>query len=201
MSTVQLKLGPADAGRPLTLDDYESAEFHPGYKYELIDGRLYVSPVPNFPEAFLETWLRRKLEDYSDTHPKLIGFITPKGKVHVLKRRRPTMPEPDLAVYASIPQDITLRKIRWKDLKPFLVIEVLVDGEFEKDFHRNPILYDLVPSIQEYWVLNGSDDPDEPSLVQYRRSETGWLIKTFPYRSTFTTKLLPGFQLVIDPRK
>ena len=201
MPIVQLKLGPADHGRSLTLDDFESAEYTLGFKYEIIDGRLYVSPVPNVPEAFLETWLRRKLEAYSDSHPKVIGFITPKGRVHVLKRRRATIPEPDLAAYSALPRDVSLRKLRWKDLNPLLVAEVLVDGEFEKDFYRNPKLYFLVPSIQEYWVLNGSIDPSEPSLVQYRRHGDDWEIETYPYRSTFTTKLLPGFELLIDPRK
>lgn len=55
MSTVQLKFGPADHNRPLTLDDFESAEYERGFKYEIIDGRLYVSPLPNPPENILES--------------------------------------------------------------------------------------------------------------------------------------------------
>ena len=43
---VATSLGLADHGHPVTLGEFESAEFEEGYKYELIDGRLYVSPAP-----------------------------------------------------------------------------------------------------------------------------------------------------------
>ena len=53
MSTVQSKLGPADHGRAMTLDEFDDADYEPGYKYELIDGRLYVSPDPeSTPKTF-----------------------------------------------------------------------------------------------------------------------------------------------------
>jgi hypothetical protein len=66
---------------------------------------------------------------------------------------------------------------------------------------RNPALYLTLRSIKEYWVLNGAVDPDEPSLIQHRRRGKSWAVTTFPYGSTFTTRLLPGFELVIDPRR
>jgi hypothetical protein len=49
--------------------------------------------------------------------------------------------------------------------------------------------------------LNGSQSVDEPVLVVHRRRGKSWTITTFPYGSTFTTKLLPGFELLINPRK
>ena len=45
MATVHLKLGPADHGRPLSLDDYESADYEPGHEYEILPGfALLVDP-------------------------------------------------------------------------------------------------------------------------------------------------------------
>jgi hypothetical protein len=38
-------------------------------------------------------------------------------------------------------------------------------------------------------------------LIQHRRYGKRWVVRPFPYGSTFTTKFLPGFELVIDPRK
>jgi len=78
MASVQLKLGPTDQGKSITCDDFESAVYQSGFKYEIIDGRLYAFPVPNFPEAFLETWLKRKLEAY--TSEALAGSISARGK-------------------------------------------------------------------------------------------------------------------------
>lgn len=54
MAGVQLKLGPTDHGRKLSLDDFDEAEFEPGARYEIIDGRVYVSAEPNPAENFLE---------------------------------------------------------------------------------------------------------------------------------------------------
>lgn len=55
MATVRLKLGPGDHGRPLSLDEFGSADYEPAHKYELTRGRLNVSPEANFAENFLET--------------------------------------------------------------------------------------------------------------------------------------------------
>jgi hypothetical protein len=35
-----LVLGPADHGRILTAEEFESADYKPGYKYEIVHGRL-----------------------------------------------------------------------------------------------------------------------------------------------------------------
>ncbi len=201
MATVQLKLGPADHGRRLHVDDFESAEYVGGFRYEIIDGRLYVSPVPNPPENRLEVWLHGALVRYAHSHPDVLNYVTTKPRVYIPRKRKATIPEPDLAAYSDYPHHLPSREVRWKDLHPRLVVEILVDGDISKDMARNPKLYLAVPSIREYWVLNGAENPDEPSLIQHRRRGKAWSITTFPYGSTFTTKLLPGFGLVIDPRK
>ncbi|HUR55698.1 MAG TPA: Uma2 family endonuclease [Gemmataceae bacterium] len=201
MSTVQLKLGPTDHGRRLTLDDFDSAEFEPGAKYEIIDGRLYVSPVANFPEHFLEGWLRKKLERYSDDHPEVFNFVAVKSRVYVRNRRNATVPEPDIATFADVPTQGDIRAINWRDLNPLLVCEILVDADRRKDLERNPDLYRDVPSVREYWVLDGRDDANTPTLIQHRRYGRRWVVREFPFGTTFTTKLLPGFSLLIDPRK
>jgi hypothetical protein len=41
-----IPLGPLDAGMPLTLDEFDEAEFEMGYRYELIHGVLVVTPPP-----------------------------------------------------------------------------------------------------------------------------------------------------------
>lgn len=200
MATVQLKLGPADQGRALSLDEFESADYVPGYKYEIIEGKLYVSPEPNFPESFLERWLVRKLDRYLDERPDVINYIAVKSRVFVHEQSQPTVPEPDVAVYHDLPLDQPLLNLHWENISPILVAEILVGGDIHKDLTRNPDLHHRVPSIKEYWVVNGSENPDEPSLIQYRRRGKAWTVTTFPFGSTFTTKLLPGFSLVINPR-
>lgn len=201
MATVQLKLGPADHGRPLSLDDYESADYEPGFKYEIIDGRLYAAPIANLGENRLEGWLRRKVERYAEDHPDVINFVSEKPRVFVHRRTAATVPEPDIACYADFPLDRPIAELRWEEVSPILVVEVLVEGDPHKDLERNLELYFEVPSVREYWVLDGRDNPDEPTLIQHRRYGKRWVVRSFPYGATFTTKLLPGFSLPIDPRK
>lgn len=196
-----LRFGPADHGRPITDRQAESAEFVGGFKYEIIEGRLYVSPEPNFPEHFLENWIRDALGHYKTNHPEVINFIATKGRVFLPLATPATIPEPDIAAYANVPTDRPLRQTRWQILSPILVCEILVDGDLQKDLGRNPSLYLRVPSIQEYWVVNGAENPDEPSLIHYVRRGKRWAITTHPFGATFTPKVLPGFSLVIDPRR
>jgi Uma2 family endonuclease len=201
MAIVQLKLGPADHGRQLTLDDFDDADFESGVNYEIIDGRLFVSTAPNPAENVLENWLLIKLLIYSTQQPAVINYVTVKPRVFVHSRKDATVPEPDIAAYRDFPKSRPLEELRWEDLSPMLVVEVLVEGEPAKDLTRNLDLYLAVPSIREYWVLDGRGNPDEPTLIQHRRYGKRWVVRSLPYNSTFTTKLLPGFSLVIDPRK
>jgi Uma2 family endonuclease len=197
----KLRFGPADHGRAVTNREIETAEYIGGFKYEIIDGRLYVSPVPNIPENRLEAWLLEELIVYSRGHREVVNYVTSKSRVFLPEAVRTTTPEPDLAAYANFPSDDEVTEVNWEDVSPILVVEVLVEGDIEKDLGRNPPLYLAVPSIREYWVIDGSVSSREPSLIQYVRRGKKWFTTTHPFGSTFTPKVLPGFSLVIDPRK
>jgi Uma2 family endonuclease len=202
VATTSRTIGPADHGRRISMKSFESAERCPGYKYELIDGKVYVSPEANFAEHKLEVWFRTVLQEYVFARPDVINFIATKGRVFLPNvGLGSTVPEPDVAVYANVPLHLPARQVQWQLVSPIMVAEVLVDGEFDKDLTRNPALYLRLPSIAEYWVLNGSIDPDEPSLIRHVRRGKRWAIQTHLFGSTITTKLFPGFSLVLDPRR
>jgi len=200
MTTTTLLLKPTDHGRPITDEELLSADYVGGYKYEIIDGRVYVSAEPDPDENDLEDWLVEKLRDYARACPGVINKVTNKGRVFVHSRKRSTIPEPDVAAFSDYPLDRRLKGLKWSEVSPVLVCEVLM-GKAEKDLVRNVKLYLAVPSIQEYWVLDGRDDAEKPTLIQHRRSGKRWVVKTLEFGSTLTTKLLPGFSLIIDPLK
>lgn len=200
MPTVQLKLGPLGHGRPLTLDDFDDAEFGPGARYELIDGTLYVSEEPDPTENELELWLFEKLWDYSRSKASVLNRVTNKGRVFVHLRPEATVPEPNITAYEDYPLDRRFTGTKWSEVSPVLVCEVLM-GDPAKDLERNVELYLGVPSIKEYWVLDGRENAAQPTLIQHRRYGKRWVVRSFPHGSTFTTKVLRGFSLLIDPRK
>ena len=53
--------GPLDHGRPYSDHMANGVRWTEGYSYEVIDGRLYVSPHANMPHEHLRLWLVRKL--------------------------------------------------------------------------------------------------------------------------------------------
>ena len=65
-----LYLTPADQGRALTLEEFERADALEGFRYELIDGRLEVSPEADLPHDRILRWLNRSLGRYADS-PRL----------------------------------------------------------------------------------------------------------------------------------
>jgi Uma2 family endonuclease len=197
MSTV-LKLGPADHGRAMTFDEFLAGDYQEGHKYELINGRLYVSPQANFPENFVEAWVLAELTGYSREHPEVINFVTNKARVFVPQPTDVTAPEPDVAAYADCPLE-RWREVRWQDVSPILVIEVLSAEGPEKDTDRNAALYLQVPSIKEYWIFDARDEEKGLKLIRHRRHGKKWQIKELKAGETYTTKLLPGFELVLRP--
>jgi Uma2 family endonuclease len=195
----RLKLGPANHGRPLTWDEYIEGDYEGGYKYELVDGRLYVSALPNPPEDFLENWLYDLVKQYIQAHPEVVNHATNKARVFVEGREDITAVEPDIAAYHGFPRARALRGLKWDEVSPVLVVEILSPNHPEKDLERNVELYLGVRSIREYWIVDGRPNPAQPRLVVCRRVGRRWKEIEVPFGETYSTKLLPGFELVVDP--
>jgi Uma2 family endonuclease len=201
MATV-LKIGPADHGRPMTLDEFRAGDYEEGYQYELIDGKLYVSPLPNPPQGLTEKWIYHKLDDYSRQQPEVVNFVYNKTSVFVPGRPGITNPEPDVSAYADFPLHLPWEEIRWQEVYPILVVEVLSLDDPSKDLVRNVELYLQVPMIKEYWILDTRQSVSEPTMYVYRRRGRRWQrVLEIHYREIYTTKLLPGFELLLDPRE
>lgn len=199
MTTI-LKLGPSDRGRKLSLEEYLSGHYQEGFKYELIDGRLAVSPQPDLPENQVEVWLLEKLLAYKAACPDVINYVTTKGRVFVPNREDVTAPEPDIAAFRNFPRDRPTHLVNWDNISPILVAEIL-STDPDKDLTRNPELYLGVRSIREYWVLDIRQSTEQPTLTAHRRRGNNWDIGTVPGGQTYTTNLLPGFNLILDIRQ
>jgi Uma2 family endonuclease len=193
-----LKLGPKDHGRRLSLEEFEQSDYQEGFKYELIKGRLAVSPTANLPEDDIVQWISDVLKAYARAHPEVINYVSPRGRVFVSGEEKETCPEPDVTALRDYPRHLPRAKRRWQDQTPVLVVEVLSDNP-EKDLERNVDLYLRVPSIREYWVFDIRANPDQPTLRVHRRYGKRWVVRDLNFGDTYTTRTLPGFELLIDP--
>lgn len=200
MATVS-KLGPTDHGRPMTYEEYLAGEYQEGFRYELINGKLYVSPEANLPAHRVEDWVVFKLKLYTVARPEVINYATFRGRVFIPGRRRVTTPEPDFIAFRDFPLYLPQHEVRWEDVSPFLVGEVVTAEDPDKDYVRNVDLYFQVPSIREYWILEPREGPSALSLTVYRRHGKQWRPIRRNFGETYTTRLLPGFELIVDPTK
>jgi Uma2 family endonuclease len=201
MSIATRRLGLADHGKPVEQDEFEVAEFEEGFKYELIEGSLYVTPAANLPEDRNGMWLLEKLIAYKARRPRAINYLSQNARVFVPGRPAVTSPEPDISAYRAFPLRMPLEEVDWENVSPILVIEILFDADPHKDLVRNVELYLRVPSIREYWVLDARHTPSRPTLIVHRRRGKKWVRREYLYGETYETKLLPGFSLRIDPRR
>ncbi len=197
--TTQLYLTPKDRGRALSLEEFEHADGQEGYHYELIDGKLEVSPLPDLPHDELQDWLRDSLVEYMRQHPEIINRVKGPARVFVPGRRATTAPEPDVAAYRDYPFDLPLRQRRWQDISPILVAEVISADTAKKDLVRNRDLYLHVPSIREYWIIDPRNNADQPSLIVHRRRGQRWQQAIeIAGGDSYSTRLLPDFTLILN---
>jgi Uma2 family endonuclease len=195
----RLELGPSDHGRPLSYEQFCHADYREGFHYELVRGRLYVVTAPRLPHDWLQQWLWKLLTAYSERNPRVINYLSNRAAVFVPGEEDETCPEPDIAAYQGFPLK-RLPRVEWQDVSPILVIEVLSPDSLEKDLARNVELYLEVPSIREYWVMDGLANPAYPRMRAYRRHGGSWRIIEIEFGKTYETKLLPGFKLTLDPQ-
>jgi Uma2 family endonuclease len=197
-ATQRRQFGPADHGRRMTYEEFMAGDYQEGYKYELIDGELYVSPEANPDHMWDEIHLLYRLNDYARDYPEHINYVVNKARVFVPGREDVTAPEPDIAAYRIYPLRRPRRREGWERVNPRLVVEIVSPDNADKDLVRNVELYWLVPSIKEYWVIDQREEAGCP-LTVYRRQGKKWRIIHVAAGESYTTPLLPGFELVIDP--
>ncbi len=192
MLTTAVRFGPKSHGRLVTDEELERAEYCSGYDYEVIFGRLFVSPAPNPEHDVVEKHIYHQLARYRDEHPEIVGCVTDRARVFVPVIELTTAPEPDIAVYA---EDLD----EWREAEPFIVGEVLRRTDVNKDFFCNVVLYLRVPTIQEYWVFDIREEPRRPKLWVCRRVRDDWDIHEYPPDTIYETPLLPGLKLRVSP--
>jgi Uma2 family endonuclease len=187
----ELRLGPDDDGVALELDAFERAELVPGHRYELVAGRLSVSPAPEFPHEVVSDWFLDRLKEYARAHPDRLKRVFAVSRTIARAHGASTNVQPDIAGYRDLPASAR----SWRDVSPVLVIEVLSDSTAHKDLVRNRDVYWQVPSIQEYWIVDGRDERAAPSMLALERGPEGWIERPVASGATYRTELLPGLAL------
>lgn len=183
--TMPLRVGPADHGRALTLDEFEDAEFEAGYRYELARGVLEVSEIPGEAHALIVWLLLSTIADHQRVHP---GVIYRAGGGSEYRFRLPVMQSgrhPDVAVtLRNTPRDG--RGLR----RASLAFEVVSKGaeSRERDSVIKRAEY-LAYGLLEYWIV----DPWERTVTVLVRNGDSWRERVYRDDQGAEGLVLPGF--------
>lgn len=187
MPKTTVRIGPADHGQRMTLDEFEPAEVMEGYHYELGRGEIVVTDVPRPNHLRVLTAIRRQFAAYDLAHPGVLDTIAGGGECKILLEAQQSERHPDLAVYMT-PAPVEGNAV-WGLWIPEVVVEVVSPGSEARDYQEKREEY-LAFGVKEYWIV----DPGKRSILVLRRNRGRWVEQRFGPSGTIESPLLPGFQ-------
>jgi Uma2 family endonuclease len=182
-----LRVGLADHGRTMTLEEFREAEEEDGYRYELARGVLEVSEVPNDPHGVVVCNLYRAVTRYGDHHP---GIILRYGGGNEFRFWLPHMissRHPDLGVVLrGAPKDWRGRRL------PALAADVVSRGSVKRDYEIKREEY-LAYGLLEYWIV----DPLKRIVTVLTRRGDTWDEAVFRDEQVIVSLVLPGLTTAV----
>jgi Uma2 family endonuclease len=188
MATVEtIRIGPADHGRPLTLEEFMEAEVEEGYRYELARGVLEATEVPNDQHGNVVCNLYRAVARFDEKNPRMIRRFGGGAEFRIWLPGMITGRNPDLGVVLrGAPRDRRGRRI------PSLVGEVISAGSIDRDYRIKRLEY-LAYGILEYWIV----DPLQRQVTVLTRDGDTWNERTFRDRQIIVSLILPGLETTV----
>jgi Uma2 family endonuclease len=180
----RLRLGPRSAGQLLTPAEFDRARFQEGWRYELINGVLVVSPTPSRKERHPNSELWRWLANYQEQHPQ--GSSLDVNLVEEMIKTKQNRRRADHAIWAGLGRDPE------EGETPTIVAEFVSSGKVnqERDYVVKRAEYREI-GVREYWVI----DRFRRTLTVFRfEGETDQEL-VISEKQTYETPLLPGFVL------
>src|SRR4051794_35154424 len=181
------RIGPEDNGRAMSLDRFDCAIGREGYLYELNQGVIQVTDVPQ-PKHFLQVQeLRRQLTRYQDAHPDVVHSVAGSHEAKLLVAPTQSERHPDLCVSLTAPPDVP---DVWSVWLPKIVIEVVSPSAANRDYEEKPTAY-LSFGVDESWIV----DAAKRQMLALSRWRGQWKDHIVKPSKRYTARALPGFSL------
>jgi Uma2 family endonuclease len=189
MSKTLVKVGPADHGRRMSLDDFDRAEGQEGYLYELNRGVVVVSDVPKRRHLVQVRVIRKQLTAYDLAHPGVIDTIAAGSECKIVLADLQSERHADLSIYKT-PCTAHDEDTLWQTWVPEVAIEVVSPGSEQRDYEEKPDEYFRF-GVREYWIV----DADRQEMLVLKRWGSRWREHMVRPPQPYSTRLLPGFAL------
>lgn len=175
--------GPSANGLQMTPREFDRGDFERGWRYELINGVLIVSPSPVLNERDPNEELGHILRTYQEHHPQgsALDLTVNEHDVETGDNRR----RADRAIWAG------LGRLPRKNETPTITVEFVSGSrrDWVRDYKTKRDEY-LNAGVQEYWIFD-----------RFAQTLTVWtkngrrMKRVFTADQTFSTLRLPGLVL------
>jgi Uma2 family endonuclease len=160
-----------------------------GYRYEVIDGVLYMTPLPSILHQRVSLQLIRKLAEFVEQHD--LGEVL-QAPVGVRLPNQPTPLLPDILFVRAERLDI-IGDV-YVEGAPDLVMEILSPGNWLYDCREKKQVYQQ-GGVAEYWIV----DPRTETIQVYQLERGGYaLLGQYGAGERVQSPGLPGFEVLVD---
>lgn len=187
MATATRRIGPADHGRRMSLDEFVEAEFEGGWLYELARGVIDATEVPGIHHGRIVGRITELFVVYHLQHPGVINYRANGSECRLRLPGMQSDRHPDQALYLKPPPPGASPWTRWV---PEVVVEVVSRGGESRDYVEKREEY-LRVGVTEYWIL----DPSRREMRVHHRAGDVWEESTVSAESWYRTHLLPGLEV------
>jgi len=177
-------LGADSAGARMTASQFDAANFEEGWRYELINGVLIVSPIPAEEESTPNEFLGYMLLHYQQSHPLGANMnLTLQERIVVTKRNRR---RPDRVIWAGLGRHPKRKET------PTIIAEFVSPGKRnrKRDYEDKRDEF-MEIRVREYWVIDRFDR----TLTVFTKQGSRIRKRVIKEGEVYTTPLLPGFEL------
>ncbi len=185
MEVTKVRVGPADRGRTMSLEDFAEAEGAPGYRYELARGVIEVVEIPGYRHGQILHNFDLQVFPWEATHSGIVHYHASGDRCAIRLPGMKSERHPDVALYLSPSPDPVSPWERWI---PDIVVEVVSEGGEHRDYEEKRQEY-LLAGVREYWII----DPAKRAVLILQR--IGDTFREMRPATEYATPLLPGFTL------
>ena len=171
--------------KPLTIADWDAMPYREGYRYEIIEGELFVSCSPGLTHQMVSDNVVVLLRNFLKLNPIGVVVSTP-GLI--LSDYSGVIP--DIVFFSRDQRDTIVTNDRLTG-PPVLVAEIVSPGSstIRRDRVAKLQLYGK-HGVSEYWII----DPKNRTVERYLNQGSSFsLQETLSEEETLTTPALPGF--------
>ena len=186
---VQITIGPRDAGRTMTLDEFIAADWQEGYLYELARGVVVVTSVPHPRHGRIVRRIARVFDRYDEAYPRTIKYAAGGAECRLRLPGLMSDRHPDQAIYLTPEPSGTHLWHRWT---PAIVVEVVSRSAEARDYVEKREEY-LHLGVLEYWIF----DSHRRKMMALKRNGDVWVEQELGDAATYRTELLPGLEVSV----